>query len=96
MNIQVRPVSYGTYQGFVPNRGEQAQIKKDLMDDSHVSYWDLVHSFAVLKSRGLHWNVAVIVHTQYVIAMELVKKYPITQYNIAQFIQQVMQSLFNL
>ena len=48
MNIQVRPVSYGTYQGFVPNRGEQAQIKKDLMDDSHVSYWDLVHSFAAL------------------------------------------------
>jgi len=42
--IIVRPVSYGTYQGFVPNRGEQAQIKKDLMDDSHVM---------ILENHGL-------------------------------------------
>ncbi|XP_063694298.1 alpha-adducin-like isoform X3 [Bolinopsis microptera] len=42
--IIVRPVSYGTYQGFVPSRGEQAQIKKDLMDDSHVM---------ILENHGL-------------------------------------------
>lgn len=36
-NTQVRPVSYGEYQGFVPNRAEQKKLQDDLLENSNVS-----------------------------------------------------------